>query len=109
MGMWSSGFTVGFTLSLMRVSDRGGGWRSGTAETASGGCQPPGMPHRGVDTPRSPDWSALVDRQHGVVELHDGEVAGGDEHRADVAAAPGAVGGLGADEVVEGVLAVLGP
>src|SRR3954462_11659901 len=45
--------------------------------------------------------SALVDRDHPLVELQDGQVDGGREGRPDVAAAPGAVAVLRAQDVVE--------
>src|SRR5262245_44073497 len=60
--------------------------------------------------PRGPQTSlALVDRQGRLVELEDRQVHGGDEHRADVAAAPAAVGPLAVLQAVEDRLLVLGP
>src|SRR5205823_3918576 len=50
-----------------------------------------------------------VDGQDGLVQLQDGQVDGGDEHRADVTTAPGAVRRLTADQFVELALAVLRP
>src|SRR5262249_26675383 len=51
----------------------------------------------------------LVYGQHVVIQLEDGQVDGGDEDGADVAAAPAAVAVLGTQQVVEGGLAVLAP
>src|SRR5262249_24594464 len=58
--------------------------------------------------------SALVDRQGGLVQLHDGQVAGRHVDRPDHAGgpavvAPAAVGGLGPLELLEDRLAVLAP
>src|SRR5262249_15490224 len=51
----------------------------------------------------------LVNGQGRVVQLQDADVDGGDEHGADVAAGPAAVGALAAHEVLERLLAVLAP
>src|SRR5262245_25036702 len=52
---------------------------------------------------------SLVNRQGPVVELQDGQVAGGREHRADVALRPAAVLVLPRHQVVEDHVAVLAP
>src|SRR5262249_56345706 len=72
-----------------------------------------GTPKRGkgrAGRPRGLQASlALVDRQGRLVELEDRQVHGGDEDRADVAAAPAAVGPLAVLQALGDRLLVLGP
>src|SRR5207248_980531 len=58
---------------------------------------------------RTTDKLTLINGQGGVIQLHDGEVDGRGKDRAYVAAAPAAVAGLGADQVIERLLAVGAP
>src|SRR5579885_80983 len=86
--------------SLMRVS---------TSFEGGGNPKPPAAWREGQPGRRRRECLALVDGQVAVLQLEDGQVDAGDEHRADHAAGPAAVAALALDQVIEDGLLVLGP